>query len=620
MASEKQTQPASELPSPAAGASVVAQPSVSSPSTSQGSAGLWAKIRRHKVVEWTLAYAAFGYALLHGVEIVGSAFDWSAAVARFTVFVLLLGIPVAGTLAYYQGHRAQHRVSRIEISILAALLVIAGSVLWFLSRSTHERAVAAITAATATMTAATPPVFAPPPHSIAVLPFTNLSGDPKQEYFSDGMTEELINALSQIDSLQVIARTSSFSFKGQNLDVGTIARKLNVGAILEGSIRRSGDTVRITAQLINASTGFHMWSEDYDRSLRNVLEVQSDIATSVAQQLQARLLGDEGANVELGATRNQQAHDAYLRGMQIISAGSDEAGYRKSLEFFSQALALDANYAMAYVGVASALSNIASHTDDLATREKAVAEAGRAAERAAALAPGLADAHLLLWTTRRLQLQMMSAVSELQRAIALAPGRAWVQFNVSQYEAILGQPESAVATIRHAIQLDPDNVIFRHELINDLTDAGRYREALEAIEDLRGLAPQSDQIAWYGAEVRLAQGQTESARRICEPASTPIRQDERHYCLALVYHALGEQPRAESELRRLQMTEGDTGPIDYAAIYAQWGDRQKALKWLSTAERLRDLGLGFLRTNWDLNPIRNEPEFKALERRLGFPP
>src|SRR4029077_10858933 len=162
--------------------------------------------------------------------------------------------------------------------------------------------------------------FAPPPHSIAVLPFVNLSGDKAQEYFSDGLTEESLNSLAQINDLQVAARTSAFSFKGTNTDIGTIARKLNVGAVLEGSVRRSANTLRITAQLINAVTGFHLWSKSYDRDLGDVLKLQSEIATSVASALKVTLLGDVAARVELGGTRNLAAFDAYLRGAKAYSS------------------------------------------------------------------------------------------------------------------------------------------------------------------------------------------------------------------------------------------------------------------------------------------------------------
>src|SRR6202043_2251978 len=164
-----------------------------------------------------------------------------------------------------------------------------------------------------------PATFAPPPHSIAVLPFVNLSGDKEQEYFSDGLTEELLNSLTEVNELQVAARTSAFSFKGKDTDIGTIARKLNVGAVLEGSVRRSGNTVRITTQLINAVTGFHLWSHTYDRDLGEVLKLETEIATAVASALKVTLLGNVAAKVELGGTRNPAAFDAYLRGVKAFS-------------------------------------------------------------------------------------------------------------------------------------------------------------------------------------------------------------------------------------------------------------------------------------------------------------
>ena len=164
--------------------------------------------------------------------------------------------------------------------------------------------------------------FSPPPHSLAVLPFVNLSGDKEQEYFSDGLTEELLNSLAQINELQVAARTSSFSFK-EHPDIATVAHKLNVGAVLEGSVRRSANTIRITVQLINAVTGFHLWSKTYDRDLGDVLKLQTEIATSVASALKVTLLGDVAAKVELGGTRNSAAFDAYLRGAKALSSRRD---------------------------------------------------------------------------------------------------------------------------------------------------------------------------------------------------------------------------------------------------------------------------------------------------------
>ena len=249
----------------------------------QAADSFWARMRHHKVIEWTLAYVAAGFALLHGVELVSHAFEWPALIARLTIYILFMGAPVAATLAWYHGHHARQRVSGPELSILIVLLLVAGSALWLISRLSQERAGPATMAVTnrAVNPATRPEVpFAPPAHSIAVLPFVNLSGDPSQQYLSDGLTEELLNSLTRINELQVAARTSSFSFQGEHPDVITVAHKLNVASVLEGSVRRSGNTIRVTAQLNNAMTGFHLWSQTYDRNLGDILTLQSDIANA----------------------------------------------------------------------------------------------------------------------------------------------------------------------------------------------------------------------------------------------------------------------------------------------------------------------------------------------------
>src|SRR5580658_4893546 len=238
---------------------------------------------------------------------------------------------------------------RLIIATVAALCV---ALVWMAidrirSSRLDEPVAPPATQPTAAAIAPQPAPFTPPPHSVAVLPFVNMSGDAKQEYFSDGVSEELLNALSRLNDLQVIARTSSFSFKGQNVDVPTIARKLNVGAILEGSVRRAGNTVRITAQLINTVTGFHLWSETYDRPLTDIFKVQTEVATAVAQQLQIKLAGDESAKFDVGGTTNPDAFDAHLRAMRLFdhAAGPE---WRASLTELDKAIALDPDYAAAY--------------------------------------------------------------------------------------------------------------------------------------------------------------------------------------------------------------------------------------------------------------------------------
>jgi len=332
--------------------------------------------------------------------------------------------------------------------------------------------------------------FSPPPHSIAVLPFVNMSGDKEQDYFSDGLSEELLNDLSRINELQVAARTSSFSFKGKDADIGTIARKLNVGAVLEGSVRRSGHTVRITAQLDNAVTGFHLWSETYDRDLGDVLKLQTEIASAVASALKVTLLRDVATEMEVGGTRNPAAYDAYLRSAsaywQVASASDNEsvrAGYQ-------EAVRLDPNFALAYAEWSIALGAYAK----LFAHGPAVGDFYRQALapalKAIALAPGLAEGHLASALVRTGSLDFAGASDEYQRAMTLAPGNARLLRDYGPFAVEMGRTDAGIAAARRAVALDPLNVNSHGLLSEALRSAGRYDEALAAYKDGQSLGGQ----------------------------------------------------------------------------------------------------------------------------------
>jgi len=466
------------------------------------------------------------------------------------------------------------------------------------------------------------PAFTPPQHSVAVLPFTNLSGDPNQEYFSDGVSEEVINALSHVEALQVSARTSSFSFRGENVDVGTIARRLNVAAVLEGSLRRSGDTVRVTVQLIDTVNGYHLWSQNYDRNLKDILTLQTDIATAVAQEMKVKLLGDEAAKIEVGGTRNPEAYDAYLRGMQILITAQDIAASRRALAAFDQAIALDADYAAAYAQRAHTLRNIANRSTDATVVRQLFAAARQAGERAVALAPDYADAHMILgwhvlvWGF----LDFNGAEREIDRAMALAPGSASVLDGYSGFQGIIGHHAVALAAIRRAIALDPQNPRYREHLLQNLSWARRFKDVLAAVEDAKALHAEGYDAGLFSATSYLALHRPGLAAQTCESPATPLDEGDRHFCLALAYHALGQIERAAAELNQLKALSGDLGAASYAAVYAQWGDPDAALSWLATAERLQKASLVHLEVDWMLDPIRNQPQFQALLRRLNFPP
>jgi TolB-like protein/Flp pilus assembly protein TadD len=459
--------------------------------------------------------------------------------------------------------------------------------------------------------------FAPPPRSIAVLPFVNMSGNKDQEYLSDGLTEELLNSLAQINELQVAARTSAFSFKGKDTDLGLIARRLNVGAILEGSVRRSGQTIRITAQLINAVTGFHLWSKSYDRDLGDVLKLQTEIATAVAEALKVTLLGDISQKIELGGTRNAAAFDAYLRAKRAEQSRHDDAkDILPVIAAYTEAIRLDPNYALAFVGRSVALQGYAFVATGPAIRES-FDKAESDARRAIALAPELPQAHLALGSLFETgKLDFPQAREEYERAETLAPGDAQVLRFSGSFAAQMGQFDAGIAAARRAVVLDPLARNSHLVLSAVLYSARRYAEAATASAEAISLnpdytGPYADRgLAFYGL------GDFESARAACETKRDALYSPP---CLAVVYDKLGRHADAEAELKKYQAAMGDASAYQYATIYAQWGDRAKALEWLDTAMRLRDVGLEQLKTDPLMDPLRQEPRFQAAMRELKFP-
>jgi serine/threonine-protein kinase len=459
--------------------------------------------------------------------------------------------------------------------------------------------------------------FAPPPHSIAVLPFLNMSGDAKQDYFSDGLTEELLNSLSRINELQVAARTSSFSFKGKDTDVATIARKLNVGAVLEGSVRRSGRKIRVTAQLNNAVSGFHLWSQTYDRDLGDVLKLQTEIATAVAEGLKVTLLGDLTAKIEVGGTHNTAAFDAYLRGSKAFSSRLESNDLEKAIPWFTRAIGLDPNYALAYAGRSKAYSLYASRDAKAAALREYLDKAQADARQAIRLAPGLAEGHLAFAEIYFDSLDFASAGEAYERAVTLAPGNAGILEAYAHFAGDMGRAEAGIAAGRRAVTLDPLNPLIRRHLGLVLMNARRYSEGIAAMQQAVALDPDSAiDRAILGFEYYIS-GDLQNAQSTCE-----INPDEKGWiwmCLALVYHQLGRNIDADAELSKFMAANGDEMAVDFAEVFAQWRNAPKALDWLDRAMQARNYELGDLKTDPFLDPLRKEPRFQAIERELKFP-
>jgi TolB-like protein/DNA-binding winged helix-turn-helix (wHTH) protein/Flp pilus assembly protein TadD len=474
------------------------------------------------------------------------------------------------------------------------------------------------TSATAPASVA-PAAFAPPPHSIAVLPLVNMSGDKEQEYFSDGLTEELLNSLSRINELQVAARTSSFYFKGKDVDLSTIAHKLNVASVLEGSVRRAGNTIRISMQLNDAVTGFHLWSQTYDRELRDVLKMQSEIANAVASALKVTLLPGIAQKIELGGTRNPAALDAYLRASRTYwqSPIDSQQHVQAAIDGYTQAIRLDPTYALAFADRSNAFRYFAaSFARDRAIRDnfdKALADAREAVR----LAPELAEAHLALAVNdNEASLNFAAALVEFEHAMTLAPGSARVVGNYGRYAVEMGRTDEGLAAARRAVALDPLNPLSHNRLGYALLSAHRFQEAVAAYKAALALSPNYPEADVFLGVTYYVLGDFQNARAACEAHQEhPYSQT----CLALTYEKLGRYADAQAALAKLKAGSGGVGAYWQATIYAHWGDKAKALEWLETALRMRDSELFLLKTDPLMDPLRKEPRFHAVMRELKFP-
>jgi TolB-like protein/thioredoxin-like negative regulator of GroEL len=602
------------------GVSAVVSP-VEPPPHSLSLSWLWDKIKRHKVAEWTLAYVAFSYAFLHGAELLSDAQEWPHVIVRVLSLILVLGVPIVATLAWFHGHRAQHRISRVELFILIVLLASAGVVLWRLSGTDRDHVAAQSTPAsapalpTSSVAGTASTTFSPPSHSVAVLPFTNLSGDPKQEYFSDGVSEEMINVLAHIDALEVSARTSSFSFKGQNVDISTIARKLNVAAILEGSIRRSGNTVRITVQLINTASGFHIWSRDYDRNLRDILKLQTEVASSVAQQMKITLASDIQNKSETHDI-NPNAYTVYLEGRRALREANTKGEYDYAIKLFRQAVTVDPEFAEGWFYLEAANSD--QVLSGMVKAEVASAEMRRAADKVATIAPGSALAHRsaaqIYWTLDR---NWSAATAEYQQVYDLDPGNSDAVRQLADVtHVILGNDATALILYRRAVELDPLNAYGYLQIGQYYLDIGNLPEAESAFRQALILDPKVVGASGSLCQTLVVRGKASEAMAVMQRAPDD---SDRRQCAALVYQARGNKKVADAAVADMERLNATEDAYSIAEIHAYRNETDQAFAWLDRAYRQREISLVYVKVDPLLNTLRGDPRYKAFLRKVHLP-
>ncbi len=447
--------------------------------------------------------------------------------------------------------------------------------------------------------------------SIAVLPFVDMSPDGNQEYLADGMAEELLNDLSKVAGLRVVARTSSFQFKGKNEDLRVIGQKLNVGTILEGSVRRQGKHIRITTQLIDSKNGFHLWSETYDRQVDDVFAVEDDIARAVAGALSLTLLGHSTPSAD---AKSSEAYTAYLQGRYFFERRG-EKDLTNAAEYYEQAIKLDPGYARAWLGLASVRISQADHT--YLSVDEGYRKAREAAERAFALDPNLADAYAAIGVIKMAyEWDWTGANVFYERALTLEPGNAVVLGYAAQLPAALGHPEEALKLSRRASELDPLNAPTWYMLACHAYLAGHWEEAIRALNKVLELNPKYPMVHNILSRVYLSQNRLEDALAEIEREQQTIW---RLHGQVLVYHALGRKKESDVALTELIAKGQADSAFQIAEVCAFRGETDKAFEWLERAYTQRDGGLVELKGNPLLKSIERDTRYAAFLKKMHLP-
>ena len=460
----------------------------------------------------------------------------------------------------------------------------------------------------------TPPK--PDAKAIAVLPLANMSADPENEYFSDGMTEEIINALSKLPGIHVASRTSSFAFKGKEVDVRQIGEKLGVSSVLEGSVRKVGNKIRITAQLINVESGYHMWSETYDRQLEDVFAVQDEISRAIVDALKLRLAAD--AAPAAAPTKNLEAYTLYLKG-RFFFAKLTESALHKSLDLYQHALLQDPGFARAYAGIADAWCNLA---DDWVAPDDAYPRAKAAAERALQRDPDLAEAltsvgKVLCWH----EWKFADAVKQLARAVELSPNYAEAHYVHGSALPAVGRLRDGIDTMSKALQLDPLSVHYSEWLTRYLLYSGDYDATIALGMKTIEMDELCHRARHYIGSAYLAMGDAEKALMWYQRAQA-LEKSVRSWDAMIVraLAALGQKDEAEAILQRLEeeskqrYMRAEIIAMGYAAI----GDADKAFASLERAFQSHSAGLIYLHIDPGYYPLKNDPRFADLVKRIGL--
>jgi TolB-like protein len=578
----------------------------------------FAELKRRHVYRVAIAYGVVAWLLIQVATQVFPFFEIPNWVVRLVVLVIVLGFPIALIIAWAfeitpQGMKRAEDIAPNEyiphwsVQRFAALVVTVAMLPTGLLVFQHVRSKstsrAQVTAASALSQ-----------KSIAVLPLLNESGDPGDEYFSDGLSEELIAALAQIKELKVIGRSSSFRFKDKNEESKTIGEKLGVSTLLEGTVRKQGDKVRIVAELVNAADGSELWSQTFDRELKDIFAVQMEIADAVATSLELTFSNARDSQWSNGPTKNVEAHNAYLQGHFYFERRNLE-DYRKSVEFFEQATRLDPDYALAYAERSEAWTFIGDLTSE--KQKEAWAAAASDAETAVATNPDLAEAHAALgWVRFFTEWNFAEGLAELRRAKQLSPWNSTANDLLARVVVYLGQFEDAEKLARQAIELDPLAYQPRTSLARVLSAEGKLDEA-EA-SGRKGVELQPTAAGCRRWQVFVAIQRNNGAAALREAQLEP-NDGYRRFELALAQYARGDRSVADAVLAELITKDRNFLAYQIAEVYAWRGETDNAFEWLQIAFDNHDTGMLSLLIDPLMRGLKHDARYKDLLAKIGLP-
>ena len=576
--------------------------------------GFIADLQRRNVFRAATLYAAAAWLVVQVATQVLPVFGAENWILRLIVIAAVIGFPFVLVVSWYyeltpDGLKRESEIPRTESiahvtgkrldrAIIAVLSVIV--VLLLANTFVSHRDTAAVSA-----------------KSVAVLPLLDEGGDASDQYFSDGLSEDLISMLSQVPGLKVIGRRSSFQFRGDTSDTRGIAAKLGVASLLEGTVRRQDQRVRIVANLISAQDGRVLWSQVYERELKDIFDVQADIARSVADSLRVALLGKTLESVDRPPSGNLDAYNAYLQG-NFYRARSSEADDRTAIAHYEDAIRIDPQYASAYAALSYTWTVLAGAFLDGAAMQQAYGKARDAAETALSLAPDLAAAHIARGTLlSTADLDWKGAEAEFSRALELAPNDGYAMSLLAGLRATLGRPDQAIELKRRALATDPLRAPWYEALAIYYSAVDRLDDAQRAIGKAIALQPNGASFHQTLTAIDIQRGDPTAALQAAQQGPAGSWQD---VALAMARQVGGDQAAADAALQNVIAKDADGNAYQIAEIYALRKQPDRMFEWLERAWANRDPGIAYLL--YDPFPLayKGDPRFAAFCRKVGLPP